>query len=93
LPKQQDGLSRPQSLARLEWEYQIEQEKRQGHQPRPREAISDLLKATMADPMASLTDKTKVLDRALKLEALKAKFSDDEWGAGFFGGDDDDDEK
>ena len=54
-------------------------------------AISQLLKATMSDPMASLTDKTKILDRALKLEALKAKISDDEWGAGF--NLDEDDEK
>jgi hypothetical protein len=36
----------------------------------------------MADPMASLTDKTKVIDRALNLEKVKQKISDDEWGAG-----------
>jgi len=71
----------------------MSKKKDKGINPDLEKAISDLLKATMADPMASLTDKTKVLDRALKLEALKAKFSDDEWGAGFFGGDDDDDEK
>ena len=53
-------------------------------------AISQLLKATMSDPMASLTDKTKILDRALKLEALKAKISDEEWGSGFNLDDDDD---
>ena len=52
-------------------------------------AISELLKATMLDPTASLTDKTKILDRALKLEALKAKLDQDEWGSGFFAGDDD----
>jgi hypothetical protein len=46
-------------------------------------AINQLLKATMSDPMASLTDKTKILDRALKLEQLKARISDDDWGAGF----------
>jgi hypothetical protein len=44
----------------------------------------------MNDPMASITDKTKVLDRALKLEAIKLKLSDDEWGSGF-GMDDEDD--
>jgi hypothetical protein len=31
----------------------------------------------------------KVLDRSLKLEALKAKMSDDEWGSGFMNMDDD----
>ena len=45
----------------------------------------------MSDSTASITDKTKVIDRALKLEALKAKLSDDEWGSGFLTGDDDDD--
>jgi len=42
-----------------------------------------MLKAVMVDPTASITDKTKVIDRALKLEAIKLKMSDDEWGAGF----------
>jgi len=44
----------------------------------------------MLDSTASITDKTKVLDRALKLEAIKLKLSDDEWGAGLMGLDDDD---
>jgi hypothetical protein len=38
----------------------------------------------MQDQTASLTDKTKVLDRALKLEQIKQKISDDEWGKGFY---------
>ena len=67
--------------------------KKTGVNPDLEKAISDLLKATMLDPTASLTDKTKILDRALKLEALKAKMDQDEWGSGFFGGDDDDDDK
>jgi hypothetical protein len=54
------------------------------------EAISSLLRSTMADPEASLTDKTKILDRALKLEQLKLKMSDDEWGSGFMDDDDGD---
>lgn len=57
--------------------------KTKGINPDLEKAISDLLKATMGDPMASLTDKTKILDRALKLEQLKARISDDDWGAGF----------
>ena len=47
------------------------------------DAIATLLTQTMNDPEASLTDKTKILDRALKLEQLKLKMQDDEWGAGF----------
>ena len=54
------------------------------------QAISDMLKAVMVDPTASLTDKTKVIDRALKLEAIKLKMSDDEWGAGFANVDEED---
>jgi len=42
----------------------------------------------MADPMASLTDKCKVLDRAINVEKLKQKISDDEWGSGFIATDD-----
>jgi len=65
--------------------------KDKGINPDLEKAISDLLKTTMLDPTASLTDKTKILDRALKLEQLKLKMSDDEWGSGF--GLDDDEEK
>jgi hypothetical protein len=42
-----------------------------------------MLTAVMNDSTASITDKTKVLDRALKLEAIKLKIADDEWGSGF----------
>ena len=54
-------------------------------------AINTLMAQVMTDPEASITDKMKVIDRALKLEALKMKDSDSEWGSGF--GLDDDDEK
>jgi len=53
--------------------------------------ISDLMKQVLNDPEASVTDKVKVLDRALKLEALKMKDSDDAWGSGFMDVDDDED--
>lgn len=46
-------------------------------------AIDDLMKEVMEDDEASLTDKMKVIDRALNLEKIKQKISDDEWGAGF----------
>jgi hypothetical protein len=65
--------------------------KKVGINPDLEQAISDLLKVTMLDPTATLTDKAKIIDRALKLEQLKLKLSDDEWGSGFLGGDDEDD--
>ncbi len=64
--------------------------KQKGINPDLEQAISDMLKAVMVDPTASITDKTKVIDRALKLEAIKLKMSDDEWGAGFANVDDED---
>lgn len=63
--------------------------KQKGINPDLEAAVSKMLKEVMADPMASITDKTKVIDRALKLEAIKLKMSDDEWGAGFNVDDDD----
>ena len=64
--------------------------KQKGINPDLEQAISDMLKAVMSDPTASITDKTKVIDRALKLEAIKLKMSDDEWGAGFANVDEED---
>lgn len=52
--------------------------------------INQLLTAVMMDETASITEKMKVVDRALKLEQLKAKISDDEWGSGFMSEEDDD---
>ncbi len=64
--------------------------KNKGINPDLERAISELLKKTMADPSASLTDKTKVIDRALNLEKIKQKVNDDEWGSGFASDDEDD---
>ena len=58
--------------------------KLKGVNPELENAISTLLRDVMQDETASLTDKTKVLDRALKLEQIKQKISDDEWGKGFY---------
>lgn len=58
--------------------------KLKGVNPELEDAISKLLRDVMQDQTASLTDKTKVLDRALKLEQIKQKISDDEWGKGFY---------
>ena len=46
-------------------------------------AIAEMLTQVMNDPSASITDKTKVIDRALNLEKIKLKISDEEWGSGF----------
>ena len=45
--------------------------------------INDMLSQVKSDATASLTDKMKVLDRALKWEAIKLKAEDDAWGSGF----------
>lgn len=58
--------------------------KQKGLNPELENAVSTLLKEVMSDPQATLTDKTKVLDRALKLEQIKQKIADDEWGKGFY---------
>ncbi|CAB4184510.1 hypothetical protein UFOVP1627_24 [uncultured Caudovirales phage] len=57
--------------------------KQKGINPELESAISVMLTQVMNDSTASITDKTKVIDRALKLEAIKLKMNDDEWGSGF----------
>jgi len=64
--------------------------KAKGINPELEDAINTLMTQVMNDPIATITDKMKVVDRALKLEALKLKDSDSEWGSGF-GLDDDED--
>lgn len=61
--------------------------RQKGLNPELEEAVNTLLRQVMNDSTASLTDKTKVLDRALKLEQIKQKISDDEWGKGFYNDD------
>ena len=63
--------------------------KKQGINPDLEKAISDLLTQVMADPTASLTDKSRVIDRALKLEAIRLKATSEDWGSGFLDGDED----
>ena len=57
--------------------------KQTGINPDLERAISDLLAETMKDSTASLTDKMKVIDRALNLEKIRQKLNDDAWGAAF----------
>jgi hypothetical protein len=65
--------------------------KKIGINPELEKHINQLLSAVMMDGTASITEKMKVVDRALKLEQLKAKISDDEWGSGFMTEDEDED--
>jgi hypothetical protein len=57
--------------------------KDKGINPDLEAAINESLKMVMQDETASITEKMKVIDRALKLEAIRLKLSDDEWGSGF----------
>ena len=66
----------------------MSKKKDRGVNPELEKFINQLMTEVMNDSTASITDRVKVLDRALKLEALKAKMSDDEYGSGFFGDDD-----
>jgi hypothetical protein len=63
--------------------------KNKGVNPDLEDAVSKLLQEVMQDEQASLTDKCKVIDRAINIEKLKQKLSDDEWGSGFINTDDD----
>ena len=69
----------------------MSRKKEKGINPELEKHINQLLSAVMNDPDASITEKMKVVDRALKLEALKQKADMDEWGSGFMGLDDDED--
>ena len=57
--------------------------KDKGINPDLEAAINESLKMVMQDDTASITEKMKVIDRALKLESIRLKVSDDEWGSGF----------
>jgi hypothetical protein len=68
----------------------MSKKKEKGINPALEKAINELMAAVMLDSTASITDKMKVIDRALKLEALKMKDADEGYGAGLFGDDDED---
>ena len=56
--------------------------KKQGIDPVLERAIAKLLIDVMTDATATITDKMKVIDRSLKLEAIKLKLNSDDWGYG-----------
>ena len=68
----------------------MSKKKERGINPALEKAINELMAQVMVDPMSSITDKMKVIDRALKLEALKMRDADEGYGSGLFGDDDED---
>lgn len=58
--------------------------KKSGISPALEAAVGKALKEVMGSKESTLTDKMRVIDRAIKLEALKQKVQDDQWGKGFF---------
>jgi hypothetical protein len=54
-------------------------------------AISKMLKEVLNSPETSLIDKMRVIDRALNLEKIKQKVTDDQYGVGFLTDDADED--
>ena len=68
----------------------MSKKKEKGINPALEKAINELMAVVMVDPTATITDKMKVIDRALKLEALKMKDADEGYGAGLFGDADED---
>lgn len=68
----------------------MSKKKTAGIDPALEKAIAKLLEQVMTDSEATLTDKMKIIDRSLKLEALKMKLQDDAWGSGFMDHDEDD---
>ncbi len=61
--------------------------KAKGINPDLESAVNSMLLEVRNNPDLSLTDKMKILDRALKLEAIKLKADSDDWGAGLFDND------
>ena len=66
----------------------MSKKKEKGINPELEKAINKLMQEVMVDPTATIVDKMRVIDRALKLEALKMKDDDSAWGAGFMEDDD-----
>ena len=64
--------------------------RQKGVNPALEKAIAKMLEQVMSDDSVTISDRVKVLDRALKLEALKLRQDQEEWGSGFFTEDDDD---
>lgn len=55
-----------------------------GIDPQLQQAIQQMLKDVAMDKGADMDIRLKVIDRALNLEKLKLKMSEDEYGSGFY---------
>lgn len=55
-----------------------------GINPKLVRAIEQMLEETALDKTIDIDIRLKVLDRALNLEKLKLKMSEDEYGSGFY---------
>lgn len=53
-----------------------------GINPDLENAINSMLLDMKTNEEWSLTDKMKIIDRSLKLEAIKLKMTNDDWGSG-----------
>jgi hypothetical protein len=57
--------------------------KKIGLNPDLERAVNDLLKSAIADAEVDMDTKLKIIDRAINLEKIKQKISEDEWGSSF----------
>ena len=78
-----------QVRVKVNGEVSVAKKQDKGINPDLEDAINSMLKDMKINEEWSLTDKMKILDRALKLEAIKLKADSDDWGAGLFDSPDD----
>ena len=70
-------------------EVDVAKKQDKGINPDLEDAINNMLVEMKINEEWTLTDKMKILDRALKLEAIKLKIADEGWGAGLLDDNDD----
>ena len=70
-------------------EVDVAKKQDKGINPDLEDAINNMLVDMKTNEEWTLTDKMKILDRALKLEAIKLKIADEGWGAGLLDDNDD----
>ena len=70
-------------LARCGRDVGLNVAKKVGLNPDLEKAVNDLLKTAIDDPAVDMDTKLKIIDRAINLEKIKQKISEDEWGSGF----------
>lgn len=70
-------------------EVDVAKKQDKGINPDLEDAINTMLVDMKTNEEWTLTDKMKILDRALKLEAIKLKIADEGWGSGLLDDNDD----